>query len=209
MIKGYQAVFILLTLSAFLLANAQTIPISSYTQLSNYATNPYFQVVNQTLSKAYSSYLAQTTVTSVYSYNSNSLVSIIITYTNRAGASYRGTANYIPSTRQLSVQSFGPVASQRNTVTSSTPSQMNIYEQENGIGIISASSPPGSASNLIPGTNPSVKNQQISVLLSNSTTTRSPTSTSSSSTDPDEDTRDTYGSSTLSSYSSYSSRYRS
>ena len=128
-INNSMAVFILMTSLIGSLSQAQTVPTSSYTLLTNYATNTYFQVINQTLQRSYSSYLAQTSISSVYLYSSDSLVSMIITYANRSGALYRGTANYLPSTRQLSVQSFGPVAAQQNSGGSQSTPQVTIYDQ--------------------------------------------------------------------------------
>ena len=155
---------------------SQPLPASSYTPLLDYLTNPYFQVINQTLTRAYNSYLSSTTVQSVYLYTSSSLISMIITYQNGIGSLYRGTANYFPSTRQLSVQSFGPVVQQLNVAPVAAGAVITpiatVYEQENGIGITAASSPPSSPDYLILAPSPSIRNQQISVLLPNSTSTR-------------------------------------
>lgn len=200
---------LLLSFLLFLFSEAQTLPISSYSLLSDYTSNPYFQVVNQTLYRAYPSYLSQTTITSVYLHSSQNLVSIIVTYINNAGTSYRGTANYIPSTRQLSVQSFGPVVSIQNAGAMVAPAPMTVYGEENGIGITAANSPPNRTSSLISGPNPTIRNQQISVLLPNSTSTRSTstgsnTNSNSSISGSNSDSRDSYASS-----STYSSRSRS
>lgn len=147
---------------------AQSASSSSYTPLTAYAANPYFQVINQTLYKTYSPYLAQSSVSSVYISSSPSLVSLIITYVNSAGTSYKATTNYLPATRQLSIQSFGPVVEAKTTKSVGSTSAVKIYDSQNGIGITLAP-PPSNMSLLVPGSNPSVTNQGMSVLKQTST----------------------------------------
>ena len=152
-------------------ANSQSIPLSQYTRLNNYQSNQFFIVVNQTLQRAYPTYLSQSTVNSVYGYSSSSLLSIIINYNYRVGVIYRGTVDYTIQTKQLKIQSFGPVQS----TTPSDNSGMTIYN-ESGIGI-RLGTPPNQTDKLVPGTNPNITNQSISVLQnSTSVSTRNPSS---------------------------------
>lgn len=116
-------------------------------------------VANQTLHRAYPTYISQSTVNSVYGYSSSSLLSIIINYINKVGAIYRGTVDYSVQTKQLKIQSFGPVQS----TVSADNSLMTIYN-ESGIGI-RLGTPPSQTDKLVPGTNPNITNQNISVLL--------------------------------------------
>ena len=108
--------------------HAQLAPSDSYTPLASYSTNPYFRVVNQTLYKAYGSYLSQSTISSVYISNTPTLVSLIVIYTNRAGTSYRATVNYLPASRQLSIQSFGPVVQSKGANPSESGAGARIYD---------------------------------------------------------------------------------
>ena len=62
---------IIIVISCLFLAINSQIPLSSYTLLTNYSNNPYFDFTNQTLHRVYSSYLADTTVTSAYIYTTN------------------------------------------------------------------------------------------------------------------------------------------
>lgn len=103
----------------------------SYTPLKDYATNFYFQIANQTLYRAYGSYLSKSTINLVSIYTSSYMISIEIIYKSQIGTLYRGVGNYLPITRQLNIQSFGPVVQSKTTGTSgmmSTTPPIRVYE---------------------------------------------------------------------------------